>query len=82
VKAILQYLNSAASGLFSFNNPTCRCRPVNKNAMQNQNTWKRKPCLSEHQKLIRFLTGLSVGICTLIAVVFFWLVNRPGFLSH
>jgi hypothetical protein len=50
--------------------------------MAYHNAYRRKPCLSEHQKQIRFFTGLSVGICTLFAVVFFWLVSRLSFIPH
>jgi hypothetical protein len=55
---------------------------MDKNAVQYQTTWRRKPFLSEHQKQIRFLTGLSVGICTLAAIAFFWLMNRPICFPH
>ncbi len=45
-------------------------------------TYRRKPVLSFHQKQIRFLTGLSMGVCTLFVVVIFWLVNRSSFILH
>jgi hypothetical protein len=50
--------------------------------MTPQNTCRKKPYLSEHQKQIRILTGLSVVICAVLAVVFFWLMTRPSFLPH
>jgi hypothetical protein len=50
--------------------------------MGNHHTRRGKPSLSLHQKQIRFFIGLSVGICALFAIVFFWLVNRPGFIPH
>jgi hypothetical protein len=43
---------------------------------------RNKLGLSEHQKQIRFLTGLSVGICTLLAILFCWLMNRSSFFLH
>jgi hypothetical protein len=45
-------------------------------------TRRRKPELSGHQKQIRFLTRLSVVICALFAVAFFWLMNRSSYSSH
>jgi hypothetical protein len=45
-------------------------------------TYRRKPTLSEYQKQIRFLTGLSVIICTALVVGFFWMLNRPVFIPH
>lgn len=45
-------------------------------------TYRRKPILSEHQKQIRFFIGLSVSLCTLFAVVFFWLVGRLTSIPH
>jgi len=46
------------------------------------NSCRRKPILTEHQKQIRFLTGLLMGICALFAAAFFWLVSRPGFIPR
>jgi hypothetical protein len=46
------------------------------------NTCRRKPSLSEHQKQIRFFTGLMVGLCALFAVAFFWLMGRSSFIPH
>jgi hypothetical protein len=43
---------------------------------------RRKPALSAHQKQIRFLTGLSMAVCTLMAGLLFWAVNRPSYISH
>ena len=43
---------------------------------------RRKPELSAHQKQMRFLTGLSMFVCMLVAVLLFWAVNRPNFISH
>jgi len=45
-------------------------------------TYRRKPVLSLHQKEMRFITALSVFICTLVAFAFFWLVSRPEFIGH
>jgi hypothetical protein len=50
--------------------------------MAYHNTCGRKPCLSEHQKQMRFFTRLLVGICALFAVVFFWLVNRSSIIPR
>jgi hypothetical protein len=50
--------------------------------MGNHHTRRGKPSLSEYQKQIRFFIGLSVGICALIAIVFFWLLSRAGFVPH
>jgi len=50
--------------------------------MTYHNSCRRKSILSEHQKQIRLLTGLLVGICILFAIVFFWLVSRPAFIPH
>jgi hypothetical protein len=50
--------------------------------MTCRNTYRRKPTLSGYQKQIRFLTGLSVVICTALVVALFWLVNRPIFIPH
>lgn len=50
--------------------------------MGHHHTRRGKPSLSEHQKQIRFFIGLSVGICALVAIVFFWLVSRAGFIPH
>jgi hypothetical protein len=44
--------------------------------------YRRKPILSEHQKQIRFFIGLSVGLCVLFAISFFWLLNRLDFIPH
>jgi hypothetical protein len=43
---------------------------------------RRKPVPSAHQKQIRFLTGLSVGISMLFIIALFWLVNRSNFGHH
>ena len=45
-------------------------------------TRRRKPALTGHQKNIRFLTRLSVVICSLVSLAFFWFMNRPGSLPH
>jgi len=50
--------------------------------MGYHHTRRGKPSLSEHQKQIRFFIGLFVAICTLLAILFFWLVNRPDFIPH
>jgi len=42
----------------------------------------RKRNLSAHQKQIRFFAGLALAICSLLTVLFFWLLNRPGFILH
>jgi len=47
--------------------------------MANHVARRQKRSLSLHQKQIRFFIGLSVGICALLAIVFFWLVNRSSF---
>jgi len=36
---------------------------------------KRKPALSDHQKQMRFLTGLSMFVSLLIMTLLFWAVN-------
>ena len=43
---------------------------------------RRKPVLSGHQKQIRFLTRLSVVMCSLFTLALFWLVNRTSYLTH
>jgi hypothetical protein len=50
--------------------------------MTYQNIGRRKPGSSDHQRQIRLLTGLLMGVCALITFVFFWLVNRPSFIPH
>jgi hypothetical protein len=50
--------------------------------MEYNETRVRKRGLSERQKKIRLLTALSLVIYALFAVMFFWLVNRPGFIPH
>ena len=47
--------------------------------MSNQVTTKRKPVLSEYQKQMRFITGLSLVACSLFAFVLFWYLSRSGF---
>jgi len=46
------------------------------------NVRRRKPVLSDHQKQIRFLTGLSVVISFLFAAGIFWLVNGSYLNNH
>jgi len=41
----------------------------------NYNTRKMKRSLSLHQKQIRFFIGLSIVVCFLAVVLFFWLLN-------
>jgi hypothetical protein len=36
---------------------------------------RRKPELTAYQKQIRFLTGVSILICSLAALFFVWLLN-------
>jgi hypothetical protein len=50
--------------------------------MINHVVRRQKRSLSWHQKQIRFFIGLSVGICALLAIAFFWLVNRLSFIPH
>jgi hypothetical protein len=50
--------------------------------MTNHVARRQKRSLSLHQKQIRFFIGLSVGICALLAIVFFWLVSRSSFIPH
>jgi len=40
----------------------------------------RKRSLSAHQKQIRFFTRLAMVICSLLALVVFWLLSRPSYL--
>ena len=47
--------------------------------MGNHNTRRPKRSLSLHQKQIRFFIGLSVSICTLLAILFFWLLSRLSY---
>jgi high-affinity Fe2+/Pb2+ permease len=47
--------------------------------MSNYVTIKRKLVPSEHQKQIRFITGLSMVAGGLFAFVFFWYLSRSGF---
>ena len=44
--------------------------------MGNNHARRPKRSLSLHQKQIRFFIGLSVGICTLLAILFVWLLSR------
>ena len=39
--------------------------------MSNHVTSRRKPVLSEYQKQIRFITGLSIVACSLLTLVLF-----------
>jgi hypothetical protein len=50
--------------------------------MGNHHIRRGKSSLSKHQKQIRFFIGLFVVICTVLAIVFFWLVNRSSFIPH
>jgi hypothetical protein len=50
--------------------------------MPNHTTHRKKPMLTEHQKRIRLLTGLSMAVCWAFAFAFFWYFSRPSFLSH
>jgi hypothetical protein len=43
---------------------------------------RRKRSLSEHQKQIRFWTGLSMTMSVLLFAVFFWYLNRQDFLTR
>jgi hypothetical protein len=43
---------------------------------------RQKRSLSPHQKQIRFFIRLSVGVCALLAIAFFWLMNRSGAFPH
>jgi hypothetical protein len=47
--------------------------------MSSQVTLKRRPVLSAHQKQMRFFTGLSIGVCGLIALALFWYLSWSGF---
>jgi hypothetical protein len=48
--------------------------------MEHSHVRRGKPSLSPHQKQIRFFIGLFVVVCTLLAILFFWLVNRSSFI--
>jgi multidrug resistance efflux pump len=50
--------------------------------MGNHHIRRGKPILTAHQKQIRFFIGLFVVICALLAIAFFWLVNRSSFFPH
>jgi hypothetical protein len=50
--------------------------------MSHQAKRGRKPELSGHQKQIRFLTRLSVIICSLLTLGVYWLANRPVPIAH
>jgi hypothetical protein len=50
--------------------------------MAHHITRRKKPVLSAHQKQIRLLTGLSVGITLLFVVALFLLINWSGFGHH
>jgi len=50
--------------------------------MSHYPIYRRKPVLSLHQKQIRFLTGLSVIICSLFGFAFFWMVNWLSYTVH
>jgi hypothetical protein len=45
-------------------------------AMSNPLTHRRKPELSGHQKQMRFLTGLGIGLCAVGFGAVLWLVNH------
>jgi hypothetical protein len=46
--------------------------------MANNQIFRRKPVLTEHQKLIRFFIRLSVGLCIPLALAIFLLLNRSS----
>lgn len=50
--------------------------------MSNHANPSRKRALSDHQKQMRFFTGLAIIVSFLIMGVLFWLVNRPVFNTH
>ena len=50
--------------------------------MTSHTIYRRKPFLSLHQKQMRFFTGLSVIVCTVVVFALFWGVNRLSYILH
>jgi hypothetical protein len=50
--------------------------------MPYHNIRRKKRNLSEHQKRIRFLTGLSIFMVFAFMVTIFWIANRSSFGHH
>ena len=55
----------------------CDKQENNQNVVNHPDTRRRKRSLSQHQKQMRFLTGLAIGVGMLLAAIVLWAINRP-----